>query len=105
MIELFCVLWELELVFANDSESLIGTVSSTMKKHDKIYVIFSYLKWIKKMGIEKMGKVRSAGTWKGGQGSLGTQSQSWYLRKYKNCSQGKMSNAGPSKRFFQGTLL
>ena len=75
MIELFCALWELELVFANDSESLIGTLSSTMKKHDKIYVIFSYLKWIKKMGIKKMGRVRSAGTWKGVQGSLGTQSQ------------------------------
>lgn len=52
-----------------------------------------------------MGKGGSAGTWKGGERSLGTQPQSWYLRKNRSCRQVKMSDTEPSKRLLQETLL
>lgn len=51
------------------TESVIETLCSTVKNCDKIIIFYCYLKWIKKIRVKKMGKIRSVRTWKGGWGS------------------------------------
>ena len=38
------------------TESVIETLCSTVKNHGKIIILYCYLKWIKKMRVNKNGK-------------------------------------------------